>query len=425
MDDTPEGWLNARDAAAHLRVSRQTLYAYVSRGLLHADTPPGARASRYRRAEVERLALQHGAARNPKQAARTTLDWGLPVMNSALTLIHDGRLYYRGQDVQALADHATLEDVAALLWQCEASRIVAAAHVEPDARTLAALAGPRGLPHPRRGLAAFHGLLALQRAPRAGLDDTPQAGARLLSWMRAATTLRTLPAAAAGQPLHRQLQRAWRRPAAVADTIRAALVLCADHELNASSFTTRCVASTGAALDACVAAGLAAVSGARHGGVTATVEALWPRWMALPRARAGAPLALPGLATTPAGALQEIGFGHPLYPDGDPRAQALLARLPRDAARERLIAEMHERTGLQPSIDFALVAVRRHLGLPAGAAFALFAIARTVGWVAHALEQRAAGGLIRPRAAYVGLPPTPRAPGAADAGMTRRVIRRR
>lgn len=65
---------------------------------------------------------------------------------------------------------------------------------------------------------------------------------------------------------------------------------------------------------------------------------------------------------------------------------------------------MHRQTGLHPSLDYALVAIQRGLGLPAGAAFVLFALGRTAGWLAHAMEQRDSGQLIRPRAQYVGLP---------------------
>jgi citrate synthase len=100
------------------------------------------------------------------------------------------------------------------------------------------------------------------------------------------------------------------------------------------------------------------------------------------------------------------GFGHPLYPEGDVRAQAILdravVRLPEAAV---ITQAMHELTGRHPSLDFALVGLRRSLDLPEGAAFGLFAVGRSIGWIAQALEQRAAGALIRPRAVYVGSPP--------------------
>jgi citrate synthase len=96
------------------------------------------------------------------------------------------------------------------------------------------------------------------------------------------------------------------------------------------------------------------------------------------------------------------GFGHRLYPDGDPRAAALLAALAPGAWWQALLRAVWELTGLRPNVDFALVALEREAGLPAGSALALFAAGRTAGWIAHALEQRADGRLIRPRAIYAG-----------------------
>jgi len=119
------------------------------------------------------------------------------------------------------------------------------------------------------------------------------------------------------------------------------------------------------------------------------------------------------------------GFGHRLYPQGDPRGRALLARLPSDRVRERLADAVGERHGQGPTPDFGLVALCRALGAPAGAAFALFAIARTVGRVAHVLEQQRQLALIRPRAAYVGVRPATSATGALAGAGVGRIIRRR
>src|SRR6185437_6230832 len=197
-------------------------------------------------------------------------------------------------------------------------------------------------------------------------------------------------------PLHRQLAKAWRLDDKGADLVRMSLVLCADHELNASSFTARCVASTGASLRAAVIGGLAALSGPRHGGMTARIEAFWDTLDAAPRPEVIVRQRLTGGEGVP-------GFGHPLYPDGDVRAVALLDRiLPHHAPWRRWIEEVTALTGQFPNIDLGLVALRRDLRLPAGTAFGLFALGRSIGWIAHALEQRADTQLIRPRAMYVG-----------------------
>jgi citrate synthase len=199
------------------------------------------------------------------------------------------------------------------------------------------------------------------------------------------------------------LQRAWvpKRPEA-ARAINAALVLCADHELNVSAFTARCVASAGATPYDAVIAGLAALRGTRHGGHTARVEALLDEVASPPRARRVLGERLKRGEATP-------GFGHRLYPAGDPRGRRLMALAAGLGKQSRAVklaqataAEARRLIGEEPTVDFGLVALARALGLPTGAALALFAIGRTAGWIGHALEQYEAGGLIRPRAKYVG-----------------------
>jgi citrate synthase len=195
-------------------------------------------------------------------------------------------------------------------------------------------------------------------------------------------------------PVHARLARAWALGSAGAESVRRALVLLADHELNASTFAARVAASTGAPVAAALLAGLATLSGPRHGGAADAVAAL-----ADDAARLGAPAAvgrwLDGDRPLP-------GFGHPLYPDGDPRARALLAT----ASLDRGLAELRDAvvvaTGARPNVDFALLALVRAHGMPGDAPFRLFALGRSVGWAAHAIEQAASGELIRPRARYAG-----------------------
>ena len=114
-------YLSATEAAWRLGVSRQTLYAYVSRGLLRAHETTDPRQRRYASEAVARLALERGRGRRPGEVAKATLDWGAPVLESAITLIRDGRLFYRGQDAAVLARDATVEEVAELLWRLPAA----------------------------------------------------------------------------------------------------------------------------------------------------------------------------------------------------------------------------------------------------------------------------------------------------------------
>jgi citrate synthase len=218
-----------------------------------------------------------------------------------------------------------------------------------------------------------------------------------------ARILRLLVSAICGQDTEQRaadaLAAAFGAPAHVLD---AALILLADHELNASSFAARVVASTGAHPYAVVSAALAALSGPKHGGAALGVYALiadaaadgQPERAVAARVRRG--------ETVP-------GFGHKLYPEGDPRFAALMAACEAQfggESRFRLCAALAEAgfaaTGQKPNIDFALAALVYTIGLPASAGPALFALGRSAGWVAHAIEQYADGRLIRPRAKYSG-----------------------
>ncbi|WP_375588148.1 citrate synthase family protein [Hoeflea alexandrii] len=392
-------YIDAKQAAHRLGVSRQTLYAYVSRGLIKALPGNDPRQSRYLADAVEQLAETRRRGRKPREIARATLDWGMPVLESGLTLIENGECYYRGQSAIELARTASLEDIAALLWQAPVETafprrapITIKAYLELASQVGNTLAAESLLP-----LFA----VAARDEPTSAWRTDPAALAR-----GSGDLVRILAACAIGQapssaPVHQQLAASWGVDAAGAGLIRQALVLCADHELNASSFTARCIASTGASLKAVIVGALAALSGIKHGATTTSVESLWnsidpdaPARSLRDRLQAGG--ALPG-------------FGHPLYPDGDIRARALLSAMGADFPEaSRLTTAVDDLTGTAPSIDFALVALRRHLRLPEGSAFLLFAIGRSVGWIAHGLEQRTTNQLIRPRALYTGKRPTHR-----------------
>jgi citrate synthase len=383
-------FLTAQEAALRLGVSRQTLYAYVSRGLLRAHDADDPRQSRYATDAVAALARERRRGRQPREVAKATLDFGMPVLESAITLIQGGRLFYRGIDAVALAADASVEAVAALLWDLPEG---AAFGPNPPSFAIAATTDdPSGEALlPRFAAAAHDDSTASWRTDDRRLAE----GCGQLIRLMLACVTGVAPTAA---PLHEQLARAWGLDEAGAHLMRTALVLCADHELNASNFTARCVASTGASLRSAVIGGLAALSGPRHGGATFRAESLWRVLEAGP---------LPALLRRHLAAGEEVpAFGHPLYPEGDPRAAALLARiLPRFPAARAMIEEIVSMTGIEPNIDFALITLRRFLGLPEGHAFQIFALGRTVGWIAHAIEQRRTGQLIRPRAVYTGRAP--------------------
>jgi citrate synthase len=194
------------------------------------------------------------------------------------------------------------------------------------------------------------------------------------------------------------------------DVLRAALILCADHELNVSSFTARCVASAGSHPYAAVIAALSALEGARHGGASARVEAMLASMRGTRSLRVA-------IAERLRRGESIDGFGHPLYRDGDPRARTLFNLLGERYAKSSEYAYVMDVAGAagsaireKPNIDFALAALARVLRLPSGAPLRVFAVGRSIGWIGHVIEQYASGQLIRPRAKYVGVVPP-----AADA----------
>lgn len=401
-------YLTAREAAEMLNITPATLYAYVSRGLIRSEeSGEGKRSRRYRAEDVEKLLARRESRQNPEKVAQGSLHYGAPVLESALTLITEGRLYYRGQEAARLAVESRIEDVAALLWT---GRLDAGAAGLSPANLEAHTFERRALPAEllRRApverfqvalpLAAADDLSAYDLRPAAVL----QTGARILALLTAvAAGAERVEGGIAGT-----LRRGWSPDHPQAEALlNAALILCADHELNVSAFTARVVASAGSTPYNVVIAGLAALLGVKHGGHTERVAALL-REAATPQN------VRPTLASLLKRGERIPGFGHPLYPDGDPRARALLAitrevcaGTPSLKLADVMRAEVYDLLGELPTIDFALATLAAALELPPGGALALFALGRTVGWLGHALEEYEANTLIRPRARYTGVLP--------------------
>ncbi|MBA8876853.1 citrate/2-methylcitrate synthase [Phyllobacterium myrsinacearum] len=376
-------WLTASQALAALGVQPQTLYANVSRGRIQAKPDPqDPRRSLYKSEDVKRLAGRKAGRRTVASVAAEAIGWGDPVLPSSISTIADGRLWYRGKDAAVLAATSTLEQVAALLWETGEVPVPASAHP---------------VPMPDRPLEAA--MITLAR--RAAMDLPAYGRSRAVLVVEASDIFGEVVSAmlgadnAAGLHVHARLAWVWNAPDAE-DCIRRAMILLADHELNASTFAARVAASTGAPLSASMLAGLATLTGPLHGEAYLSVQAL----------------VRTAQATSPGFAVRELlaqgraipAFGHQLYPNGDQRAVALLTQFkPGDVYREiREVTEML--TGEQPNVDFALAAMTDAFGLPSSAPLVLFAIARSVGWIAHILEQQSMNQLIRPRARYTGPP---------------------
>ena len=389
-------WVSAAEAARRLGVKRETLYAYVSRGLIRSAAKGATTRQRvYAREDIERARRRAEDRRDPSAIATHALRLGSPVLESGITLIQDGRLYYRGFNAVELSRGRSIREVASLIWRgrFDAWPERRAPAVQPRApRTLPFLATAQTV----LAAAASHDSAAFDLRA----DAVAATGARILDLMVLAAS--GIGSGPDDEPIELRLAEGWKLQRRAGELLRAAIILCADHELNVSAFTARCVASAGGTPYGAVIAGLAALEGVRHGGLTTRVESM----LASMRAERRGAEAL-GARLREGASID--GFGHPLYPEGDPRALELFALLEtryRRSAELAFASEVAEagRTMLDahPSLDFALATVSRVLGLPAGSGLVLFAIGRTIGWIGHAIEQYANGELIRPRAKYVG-----------------------
>jgi|SRR5262245_10773452 len=397
----PTEWITAAEAAQRLGVKQASLYSYVSRGVLSRRKSEGSRESLFSALEVEGLARRGRPRRSP---GATEL-----VIETQVTEITGNQLRYRGFDAIELARDRDFEDVAGLLWTGtpDSDRPWRAT----DAAVAAASSAQSALPPgtlPLERLQVIVPALAAADPLRLHLDPPAvmAAGRGLIAGMtdslRAARPGSGRSAGASiAERLVVRLCPAEPSPGLVR-ALRAAMVLLADHELAASTLAARVAASMRADPYAVVATGLGAVGGALHGGASFGAEVMLRS------------AAHPDEAARVVGDLLRRGeripgFGHFVYRGSDPRA-VLLMDLVREAAAgsERLavadavIAEASRRALPEPNIDFALAALATVTEMIAGGGEAVFAIARTAGWIAHALEEYARGTPIRPRGIYTG-----------------------
>jgi citrate synthase len=391
-------YLSAREASAELAISPATLYAYVSRGLIRSEPSSDSRSHRYRAEDIR--GLKERRTPSPEPRGLRSFDADLPVMDSAIATITEDGPIYRGVNCIDLAEKDTLEHAATLLWDVTGVDPFAednCPHVSDEMRAIAE--ATRHAAPIDRAIAVL--ALAASADPRAytrAADGRAMVGGRILRLVVATMLNR----GSSAKPLHLQIAKAWAPDNKhAADLIRCALVLLAEHELNASAFTVRCAASTGLNLYDAMIAGLVALKGPKHGGAGVLaaqfVKALVDRDVA------------PIIRERVALGERFAGFGHGVYKHGDPRARSLLEALARAGALDKLTRELPERiaeaTGEFVNIDYALAVLVHTLGMPPGNELVLFAMARTVGWIAHASEQLQHGRLIRPRARYIGPAP--------------------
>lgn len=411
-DDPHARLLSTTEVARRLGVKQQTVYAYVSRGLLRPHAASVHRHSLFAPDEVERLATR---ARRPSRSGALEV-----VIETQLTALDPaGRLHYRGRDVIELARFRSFEDVAGLLWDGDP---FAPWELHGADRRLIAGVGS-ALPASIRLTDLIPvAVAALGAADEHAADRRPEAvreaGGRMMAGALELIAIASPPdasasdgsaaatAGGAASGLWLALRQDGKRPRpAQQAALNTALVLFADHELAASTLAARVAASAWADPYRVVLAGLGPLGGSLHGGASLAVEALL--------AEAGSPADAFAVLERHVVAGAVPGFGHRVYRGPDPRAEHLLERLsavsddePARLAVEATLAAAAS-LGLPPANgDFGLAALCHVMRLRPGSASAIFTLARMVGLVAHALEEYPHRLRFRPRATYTG--PAPR-----------------
>ena len=393
--------LTAHEAANRMGVKVETIYAYVSRGILESHPGPG-RTRLFDARAIETLARRG----RPRQSSRST-SLNMLIETGVTSLAADG-VRYRGRLNAELARTHTFEQVAHLLWL----GALDPAH-SPWRGEHYPTAPGIDLPNAIRVIAAH----ALSHAPTEigrSADDVAAVGRHLIATMTDSLPIMSaripqLVVPNGGPPIRSSIAgRLWGKfsvsaaTASLLTALNATLVLLADHELAASTLAVRVAASAHANPYAVATTGLGVLSGTLHGGASRPARALLDDALAH-----GAGAAVTALADA---GRRAPGFGHKVYPGIDPRADVLFELLQRSSTAHRVLAvaddvctEVRKRFDREANIDFAMATFTHVADMPPDAAGAIMAISRTAGWLAHAIEEYGEVPLrFRPRARYVG-----------------------
>lgn len=363
--------MTAKEVCGVLNISRQTLYAYVSRGKVRASAQKGdARKSLYHAHDVDTLIASKKRGRSRRAIAKSTQSFGEPILKSDISHIDQGRLYYKGQDAIVLSQTATFEDIAKLL-------------IDIDLKT------DRDQKFDRiKGRNAFERMFAATAELTVSKRIAPNENtyAAIIKYVLAAIfDTETL----SDEPIHVQLAKYFSDNDDFIDVARRCLVLCADHELNPSAYTARIAASTDASTQACLLAALSTFSGTKHGSMTSMAR--W--WVGRAAMKNDDQKAAFIKAVKP-----PPGFGHPIYAQTDPRTEELLKYFKIPEGWEDISKRVIKAHKIYPNLDFSLATMEKSFKLRPKTGQTLFAFGRILGWIAHSEEQRKSGKLIRPRA---------------------------
>ncbi len=408
-----EGFLTAQEAADELGVKIGTIYAYVSRGLIRSRaSQEGQRHRLYSRDDVTRLLVRRQMRVSLDPPAEDVLLWAAPVLETGISLIEDGQLYYCGIPIEEVALMLSAEELAALVWTEDAANAYTLFDFRRHPSASKYRQNLQDLDIDRDklfSLPSFQIILPIAMADDPIAFDLRQDSIALSG----ARILRLLTSLAAGDVpedigLAEMLQRGWQpndeRSIRFFDM---ALIICADHQVKLATFAARVAAALGTTPYSVINTGITALAGPEQGGYTEAVEFFLDEVKTPDQA-----VKVIGSRLRRSESYPVPGFNNPLYPEGDPRARLLLDALydeypdsPSIVLGRSIQAAVLQLRGERPKMEFALAVFRRHFELPPSSTLGIFALGRIIGWIGHAIKQYRAKQTIQPRIRYTGPAP--------------------
>lgn len=407
LSQEEEKYFNGSQAAEFLGVKSATLYAYASRGMIESVPAQSGRERAYRLSDLIKLRQSSRGFKSQKDTDGPT--WTGPVIKSAITEIRADGHRYRGQSALALAAKGqAFEQIAELLWETEGSEL--------EWKSTRPIALPK---HLKTLASAEVDYLDLLKVLIASAEISDPVTRKLLSddifgtARRLIVTMSITPGLGENRdqfvsdgpyPVAQTLLSALCgvKSKEKSEIINSALVLCADHELNASALAARIAASCDASLYSSLLSALGTFSGSLHGLASQRAEDTVHNSLKFKSTSAWLKEFLKHSERIP-------GFGTELYENGDPRAKFMIHAARPYASKHQQLKRLleivdcvSEQLDLKPNLDIGLAAITYALSLPPGSGSTIFAVSRTAGWIAHSIEQRTYGGIIRPRARYIG-----------------------